>query len=377
MSTTTVLADDATTIVSEAPPAFSWSAAFAGAFIAAGVTFLLLTLGSGIGLSLISVRHETAHGAQAFLTGGAIYFLAAQAFGFAVGGHIVGRLIGPALETSHEEDWRAGMHGVTAWALAVVATASIVALSVIAAGSAATNGAVNGALASTVPGQARAATDTSPATAYWVDKLFRPANSQTASLAWRQYAQNDTGAQTDMPATTGETPSAQPNDSMQPSDTGMSTPPPSGDRHVFLSPAANTAAPPAATTPVEAATQGFRSLGADKAEAGRILSIGMANGGSLAADDRAQVARLISNDIGITYDAAVARVRDVEARIHDDEVQAADAARKAAAYASLWTAFALLFGAIVAVFAAVSARWEDDRERGIFPGTRVVETRYS
>jgi hypothetical protein len=374
MSTTTVLADDSTTIVSEPVSRFSWSAAFAGAFIAAGVTFLLITLGSGVGLSLVTVRHETAHGAQAFLTAGAIYFLAAQAFGFAVGGHVVGRLIGPALETSREEDFRAGTHGLVAWALAVVATASIVALSVIAAGSAATNGAVNGALASSVPGPSRTAdTSQSPATSYWVDKLFRPANSQAASLAWRQYAQNDTGTQTDMPPATNETQSTAPNDTVQPGDSGT-TSPPSGDSHVFLT---NGSAPPPAATPVAAATQGFRSLGADKAETGRILTVGMAKGGALAADDRAQVARLVSTDVGITYDAAVSRVRDVEARIHDDEVQAADAARKAAAYASLWTAFALLFGAVVAVFAAISARWEDDREQGIFPGTRVVETRYT
>jgi hypothetical protein len=377
MSTTTVLADDSTTIVSEPTSRFSWSAAFAGAFIAAGVTFLLLTLGSGIGLSLVTVRHETAHGAQVFLTAGAIYFLAAQAFGFAVGGHVVGRLIGPALETSREEDFRAGTHGLVAWALAVVATASIVALSVIAAGSAATNGAVNGALASTVPGPSRTAdASQSPATSYWVDKLFRPANSQQASLAWRQYAQNDTGTQTDMPAANSETQSGQPTDNLQPGDTGTAAPPPaSGDSHVFLT--NGTSAPPAASTPVVAATQGFRSIGADKAETGRILTIGMAKGGALAADDRAQVARLVSNDVGITYDAAVSRVRDVEARIHDDEVQTAEAARKAAAFASLWTAFALLFGAVVAVFAAISARWEDDREQGIFPGTRVVETRYT
>jgi hypothetical protein len=66
----------------------------------------------------------------------------------------------------------------------------------------------------------------------------------------------------------------------------------------------------------------------------------------------------------------------VAQRIHDDEVATAETARKAAAAISLWTALALLFGAVVAVFAAVSARWEDDREQGLIPGTRVVETRF-
>jgi hypothetical protein len=43
----------------------------------------------------------------AFLTGGAIYFFAAQAFGFAVGGHIAGRLLGPQVESRTQEEFRA------------------------------------------------------------------------------------------------------------------------------------------------------------------------------------------------------------------------------------------------------------------------------
>ncbi len=73
---------------------------------------------------------------------------------------------------------------------------------------------------------------------------------------------------------------------------------------------------------------------------------------------------------------AATRVSDVEGRIHQDEVTAAETARKTAAYASLWTAFALLFGAIIAVAASISARWEDDKEHGILPGTRISEVRF-
>jgi len=146
----TVVNEDSATIVSEdvvAPSTFSWSAAFAGAFVATAVTFFLITLGSGVGLSLVTAHHATASGMTTFFTLGAIYFLVAQAFGFAAGGHIVGRLIGPALETDREEEFRAGTHGLVAWALAVVATATLVALSLTTAGSSA----VNGALASSAP----------------------------------------------------------------------------------------------------------------------------------------------------------------------------------------------------------------------------------
>ncbi|MEI9989344.1 MAG: hypothetical protein WDM86_04830 [Rhizomicrobium sp.] len=366
MSVTTIV-DEGATIVSEAPRRFSWSAAFAGAFVAAGVTFLLVTLGSGVGLSLVTVRHATTGGATTFLTLGAIYFLVAQAFGFAAGGHIVGRLIGPAIETSREEDFRAGSHGLVSWAIAVVATATIVALSALAAGSATANGAVNGALASANGARGDNAQPTT--TSYWVDKLFRPATAQSASLAWRQYAQADNGTTTDMPPASDTT-------TMTPIDT-QTAPPPEPDRSsanpVFLG-AGPSSAPvtPVATAPLAT----LRPLGADKAEAGRILTVGMANGEQLSGEDRAQLAMLVASNTGLSRPAAERRVEDVTRRIHDDEVAAAETARKAAAYASLWTALALLFGAVVAVAASVSARWEDDREAGLLPGTRVSETRF-
>src|SRR5690348_6761503 len=153
MSTTTVLNEDTATIVSDEVSAkrFSWSAAFAGAFVATAVSLLLLTLGSGVGLSLVTVRHATESGTVTFLTLGAIYFLVAQAFGFAAGGHIVGRMIGPALETDRDEEIRAGTHGLVAWALAVVATATLIALSVVAGTSSTANGVVNAALTPASP----------------------------------------------------------------------------------------------------------------------------------------------------------------------------------------------------------------------------------
>lgn len=352
---------------SDEPRRFAWGAAFAGAVVAAGVTLLFLTLGSGVGLSLVSVHNATTGGTATFLTLGAIYFLAAQAFGFAVGGHIVGRLIGPAVETSREEDFRAGAHGLVAWAVAAVATAAIVALSVLAAGSLTASSAVNGALASASANGTRSDAAQPAATSYWVDKLFRPATTQSASLAWSRYAQNDTGAATDMPPT-GET-------VMTPNDTQAPPPEPAPARGnpVFLSGGPSSApVTPVASAPLPT----MRPIGADKAEAGRILTVGMANGAQLSGEDRTRLAAMVSNDTGLALGAAERRVDEVTRRIHSDEVAAAETARKVAAYASLWTAFALLFGAVVAVFAAVSARWEDDRESGLIPGTRVVETRF-
>src|ERR1700722_16154619 len=106
MTTTTVLSEDSATIVGEDAGRFNWGATIAGALIATAVTFFLVTLGSGIGLALASPR-TTATGIAAFLTAGAIYVFAAQAFGFAAGAHVTGRLIGPMVENTREEEFRA------------------------------------------------------------------------------------------------------------------------------------------------------------------------------------------------------------------------------------------------------------------------------
>ncbi len=102
---------------------FSWGLALAGAVAAAAVSLVLLTLGAGIGLWLVRPESQ----ASTFLTGGAIYFFAAQAFGFAVGGHVAGRLLGPYPETVFQEEVRAAIHGLVVWGLAVLATMLMIA----------------------------------------------------------------------------------------------------------------------------------------------------------------------------------------------------------------------------------------------------------
>jgi hypothetical protein len=89
---------------------FSWGLAIMGGVIATAVTFFLLSLGAGFGLMF---SHPSMHAAPAFLTGGAIYFFIAQAFGFAVGGHFAGRLIGPLPESKVQEEFRAEAHGLS------------------------------------------------------------------------------------------------------------------------------------------------------------------------------------------------------------------------------------------------------------------------
>ena len=126
--TTTVLSDGSpgsATIVSD--NRFNWGAVIAGAAVATATAFFLTILGAGFGLTLMPRG-----GSTTFLTLGAIYVLAAQAFGFAAGGHVTGRLIGQAVETAKEEEIRAGAHGLVMWAITVAAGLAL--LAIVAAG---------------------------------------------------------------------------------------------------------------------------------------------------------------------------------------------------------------------------------------------------
>jgi hypothetical protein len=146
---------------------FSWGLAIAGGVVATAVTLFLLVLGSGFGLLLVNPAKHTGSSVPAFLTGGAIYFFAAQAFGFAVGGHIAGRLLGPQVESRTQEEFRAAAHGLVAWAVTILASLAIVVL----AGMAAQSGGL--AVAPLYGAHMRGASGTL-STSYVVDGLFWP-----------------------------------------------------------------------------------------------------------------------------------------------------------------------------------------------------------
>lgn len=378
MPVTTVLNEDgAATIVSgdgdndgAFAHRFSWSSAIAGAVLATAVTFFLLALGSGFGLALVPAAHVAK---PTFLTLGALYFLVAQAFGFAAGGHLAGRLIGPAAETRKEEEFRSAAHGLVVWALAVVATATLVAFGSLATGSSA----IAVAASSSKFGM-QAPAISNAYVGYWVDMLFRPGPSPSqAWLGGTRYAQTDNGTATDatpQDQTTPAAPSTDFPDTAAPHSQPTATQ--GGSSSVTID--SGTSAAPAPTAPAQSqtparlapkdtfippASTGFTppaSLNADKAEVARIFTVGMANGARLGSYDKQRVAALVAQDTGLAISSAQRRVDNAEARMHADSVEAAETARKIASYASLWIAASLLFGAIVAAAAAMSARWEDD-----------------
>jgi hypothetical protein len=353
-----------------APAHFSWGATFAGAVIGVAVTFTLLVLGSGVGLVLAPQHNSAVHGAGALFTLGAIYFLAAQAFGMAAGGHVAGRLIGPEIETRSEENFRAGAHGLAVWAISILVTLALVAASApIAERTALRVGSLYGAAGEKAPADAR-----DELAGYFVDILFRPTSTNEgshASLDGVQYAQADTpatdaapgpgqampgnGASPSQPAGGEEVPGGQsgPSDMQDQPPMGDQSPEPHAERHV---PGDLAPSPPPTNTPAPAA------LIADKDEVRRILEAATEEGGTLAVDDRDRIAQLVAQDTNISYEAATGRANDVQSRLVAARNEIVDRAKKDGGFVALWLALSLIFGAIIAVIAAVSARWEDDMQ---------------
>lgn len=144
-----------------------WSAVIAGAIAAAALASVLLAFGSGLGLAVNSASPtwRDASFALWFLSGLYFVFVALVSFGF--GGWVAGRMRSRivSVAASDEAEFRDGMHGLLAWALAIVIAAV---LAIAAAGVAAP---------AAVPGSGNAGPSTSVAgentIAYELDQLFR------------------------------------------------------------------------------------------------------------------------------------------------------------------------------------------------------------
>lgn len=152
-------------LVSESPRAIQWSSVFAGALAAGAMSFILIGFGVavGLGVSSASPTWRDASAALALLSGLYLIIQAIVSFGF--GGYIAGRTTrpAPALATIEDDgERRDGLHGLTAWALAVLAGAALLAL----LGAAAID-------RSPMRSSASNASAAEPLLSYELDKLFR------------------------------------------------------------------------------------------------------------------------------------------------------------------------------------------------------------
>jgi len=290
--------------------AVSWGAIAAGAAAAAVLSLILLILGVGLGLSSVSPWSFEGISAATFGVSTIVWLTLTQLLSSAMGGYLAGRLRTRWLDTHTDEVYfRDTAHGFLAWAIASLATATLL-TSVI--GGILTGGVQAGA--SVVGGVAKTATlaaggltasgqmssTDQGSIAYFVDSLFRR-NAST------EVASADATSSTESPA------------------------------------------------PAEASE---RAMANEAAEVGRIF-MNVRRSEPLPPADIQYVGQLVAQRTGILQQEAEKRVTDVYARaqtqLNNAETvakDAADKARKASAYAALWMFVSLLIGAFVASLAA-------------------------
>lgn len=282
--------------------AVNWGPVIAGAFAAAALTFILMVLGSGLGLTMVSPWSGQSAGAVTFAASAAVWLVVVQWLSSGVGGYLTGRLRTKWVDVHTDETFfRDTAHGLLAWALATLlvvgilgsAVSSIVGAGTQAVATVAAGAATGGAAGAAGAAGADTGTSAEGATSYFVDSLFRP------------------------------------------------------------------------TDPARLAAPGNEGSAAATSEASRIL-INSAAAGQITDPDRDYLARLIAARAGIPEEEARTRIETVMAQLNQAKVtaqEAADTARKGAATFALVAALSMLVGAfIAAVAAAIGGRQRDEEQ---------------
>ena len=102
----------------------SWAAVIAGAFVAAALSLILLSLGTGLGLSSVSPWSNLGMSASTVGILAIIWLIIIQIVGSAMGGYLAGRLR-TKWATIHTDEvyFRDTAHGFLVWAVGLVITA--------------------------------------------------------------------------------------------------------------------------------------------------------------------------------------------------------------------------------------------------------------
>lgn len=185
----TVSAIDLSASEESSATAVSWGPIIAGAFAASTLTFILMLLGSGLGLTMVSPWSGSGTSTTAFAVSTAIWLIIVQWLSSGVGGYLAGRLRTKWVGIHTDEVYfRDTAHGFLAWALATLLVVGVLgsALSAalgtsVQAVSTVASGAAMGASAGASANAVGASADN--ATSYLVDSLFRPADPSKLAAA--------------------------------------------------------------------------------------------------------------------------------------------------------------------------------------------------
>lgn len=157
----------------------SWASIVAGAIVAAALSLALFALGAGLGLAAVSPWSGSGVSGSTFTNITGAYLLMVAIMSSAIGGYLASRLSARWRADIHTNEvfFRDSAHGLTAWALATILSASLLG----AASAHLVGGAVSGLSAGGAGAQA------ANPNAVFVDKLFRagpaPASAGAAPAA--------------------------------------------------------------------------------------------------------------------------------------------------------------------------------------------------
>ena len=122
----TFSATDVAAPVESSSSAVSWGSIIAGAFAAATLTFMLMLLGSGLGLTMVSPWSNESASITTFAVSTAIWLVIVQWLSSGLGGYLTGRLRTKWVGIHTDETFfRDTAHGFMAWALATLLVVSV------------------------------------------------------------------------------------------------------------------------------------------------------------------------------------------------------------------------------------------------------------
>ncbi|ABI60571.1 hypothetical protein [Nitrosomonas eutropha] len=289
--------------------AVSWSAVFAGSAATAILSLILLILGSGLGLSVVSPWTDTsAVGVGAASLYVIIWVVLSSLLAAGLGGYLAGRLRVKWPDIAKDEIFfRDTAHGFLSWAVSSLVTAVLLATAVgsvvhgtiqMSTNAAVTTSAVAGSTVADSFGSDNISID------YFIDSLFRKSEHTTNT----DVASKETNAKKvdDKVELTNE----------------------DGSSHIGM-------------------------------EVTRIF-VNSIQSGNIETEDLNYVSEVISQHTGLTHEQAKERVKTTFSRIQMELEKAetalketADQVRKASSYMALWIFISLLSGAFVASVAAI------------------------
>lgn len=176
-----------TILTTDTTPGVSWGAILAGAVAAAALSFVLLILGFGLGLSIVSPWDGRGASAAAIGITGILWITFTQIAASGLGGYLAGRLRFRWYNVhSDEVFFRDTAHGLVTWAVATLLAAAVFtgSLATVISGGAKATASIIGGATEAAGSMAEGSDVNGPQiTDYFVDSLLRPAANSTNTLS--------------------------------------------------------------------------------------------------------------------------------------------------------------------------------------------------